>query len=152
MEQYRRAYNHARPHSSLQYHTSLRSLIAVPDLARSDPYGTANRHPWLSHNPGPKNGGRHTREALRQGVLATSRCENQHDVIAVNFLQYFDQVERSELIHGRLETKVRGSERAHDGVLGHGLPIGFGDTSEHRASKYERLRQHASARSLSAIR
>jgi hypothetical protein len=59
MEQYRRAYNHARPHSSLQYHTSLRSLIAVPDLARSDPYGTAKRHPWLSHNPGPKNGGRH---------------------------------------------------------------------------------------------
>ncbi len=35
----------------------MRSPSAVLDLPGSHRHSTADKHPWLSHNPGPKNGG-----------------------------------------------------------------------------------------------
>jgi putative transposase len=43
IEQYRRQYNEARPHSSLGYHTRRRSARAVPRTLRTTPLSTAER-------------------------------------------------------------------------------------------------------------
>src|SRR5213594_542983 len=96
-----------------------RSLNAVLDLTGKHCHCTADRHPWLSHNPGPKNGGR-TPSALTFAtpfslLLPLRSPAGDHDAVAALPLRLIHRRigARDQLLRRLPVRRILGGTHAH---------------------------------------